>query len=118
MPDTLHDLTRAIRRFADERDWEQFHSPKNLAMAMIVEAGELVEHFQWLTQEQSKTPPDKNGVEQEMADILIYLLRLADRLNVDLLEAANNKLLVNEKKYPVAKAKGRADKYNRLGTSS
>jgi len=83
-------LKERLNTFARDRDWDQFHSPKNLSMALMVEAGELMEHFQWLTEEQSNhLPPDKlREVENELADILIYLTRLADRLNVDLLAAA------------------------------
>ena len=103
-----------LRQFAKERDWDQFHSPKNLAMALIVEAAELVEHFQWLTEEQSQTlPPDKLAeVEQEIADIQIYLIRLADKLGVDMEKAVNAKIELNEKKYPAEKVRGSAVKYN------
>ncbi len=115
MPDSLDNLTLAISRFADERDWEQFHSPKNLAMALIVEAGELVEHFQWLTQQQSRELDDeqRRAVSLEMADVLIYLVRMADRLNVDLLLAAEKKLAINAEKYPADRSCGSADKYTR-----
>ncbi len=116
-PDSLKALTAAVRQFADERDWDQFHSPKNLSMALIVEAGELVEHFQWLTQAQSRQPDAKQqqAIALEMADVLIYLVRLADQLDIDLLTAARKKIAINAAKYPVELAKGRADKYNRLG---
>lgn len=109
---TLDDLTTALRQFANERDWEQFHSPKNLAMALGVEVAELAEHFQWLTQQESLTlPPDKkNEIRQELADVLIYLVRLADRLDVDLLAAAEQKMADNAQKYPVEKSKGRSDR--------
>ena len=111
--ETLDQLKTRLREFAVERDWEQFHSPKNLAMALIVEAAELVEHFQWLTEEQSATlPPDKLAeVEQELADIQIYLIRLADRLNLDLEQAVDAKIALNERRYPVEKARGSAKKY-------
>ncbi len=113
MPDSLDELTNVIRRFADERDWQQFHSPKNLAMALIVEAGELVEHFQWRTEQQSLDLTDKqnHAVSLEMADVLIYLVRMSDRLNIDLLQAASEKIALNAKKYPAVQACGRADKY-------
>jgi len=109
---TLDDLKEALRLFAEERDWEQFHSPKNLAMALGVEAAELAEHFQWLTQKESfsLSSDKKNAVGHELADVLIYLVRLADRLDVDLLEAAENKIAVNAKKYPVNESKGRSDR--------
>jgi len=111
---SLDELRQRLRAFATERDWEQFHSPKNLAMALIVEAGELVEHFQWLTQAQSLTlAPDKRElVAQELADVLIYLVRLADRLDVDLLAAAERKLALNAEKYPAERARGSARKYD------
>lgn len=110
--DSLDDLKQRLRQFARERDWEQFHSPKNLSMALIVEAAELVEHFQWLTQEQSqKLPSEKlREVEQEMADVFIYLTRMADLLGVDLMDAARRKIELNAKKYPAQEVRGKADK--------
>jgi dCTP diphosphatase len=107
----LSELSRRLRRFAQARDWEQFHSPKNLSMALIAECAELVEHFQWLTEEQSNAlPADKfREVELEMADIQIYLLRLAERLDVDLLDAVNRKIALNEEKYPADKVRGSAE---------
>lgn len=112
MINTLNDLRTALRQFAEERDWEQFHSPKNLTMALSVEVAELVEHFQWLSQEQSLQlrPAQKEAVREELADVLIYLVRLADRLDIDLLEAAGDKLLTNAEKYPVHTSRGRSDK--------
>lgn len=109
----LDELKTRLRQFAEERDWDQFHSPKNLSMALIAEAAELVEHFQWLTEAQSASlSPDKlKKVEEELADILIYLVRAADKLGVNLIEAAKNKIEVNEQKYPADKAKGSAKKY-------
>jgi NTP pyrophosphatase (non-canonical NTP hydrolase) len=114
MPTELTKLRDAVRQFAAERDWDQFHSPKNLAAALCVEAAELLEHFQWLTQEQSLAlPPGKlDEVRHEMADVLIYLVRLADKLNVDLAAAADRKIALNAEKYPVAKAKGSIKKYS------
>ena len=112
----MKELMQKLREFAKERDWDQFHSPKNLSMALSVEVAEVVEHFQWLTEEQSKNlPNDKlEEVETELADTLIYLIRLADKLEIDLLAAAQNKIEVNERKYPVDKAKGNAKKYTEL----
>lgn len=106
----LTSLKQKLRNFSEDRDWDQFHSPKNLSMALIVEAAELVEHFQWLTEEQSKRLPEmKLGeVKEELADILIYLVRLADKLDVDLLQAAGEKIEKNRKKYPIDQAKGNA----------
>ena len=113
--ESLEHINHRLRDFAAERDWDQFHSPKNLAMAMIVEAGELVEHFQWLTEDQSQAlPPDKLAeVEQEIADIQIYLIRLADKLGIDMEQAVNAKMKLNEKKYPADKVRGSAEKYNK-----
>ena len=116
MNSELTKLRDSVRQFAAERDWDQFHSPKNLAMALSVEAAELMEHFQWLTEEQSRVLPDekKNEVRHELADVLIYLIRLADKLDIDLDEAAKEKLVLNAKKYPIDKAKGSMKKYTEL----
>lgn len=107
-------LREQVRKFADARDWEQFHTPKNLAMALAVEAAELMEHFQWLTPQQSARLPSrhKRAVAQEIADVLIYLVRLSDVLGVDALAAAFDKLSMNARKYPVAVARGSAVKYS------
>ncbi len=114
----LADLTHRLRRFVAERDWDQFHSPKNLSMALAGEAGELLELFQWLTQEESSaladSPEDMAKVREELADILIYLVRLADKLGVDLEEAALAKIETNAERYPVEKARGTATKYDEL----
>lgn len=112
MAGDLDEIKQRLREFARARDWEQFHAPKNLAMALIAEAGELVEHFQWLTLEQSRelTAAHKAAVEQELADVLLYLVRLADVLDVDLPAAASKKIALNEKKYPAGEVRGRADK--------
>lgn len=113
MADSLIDLRQKIDDFVEARDWAQFHSPKNLAMAMIVEAAELVEHFQWDTIEESKTltPEKREEVGNELADTFVYLLRLSEVLEIDLIEAANKKIALNAIKYPVEKAKGRNNKY-------
>lgn len=104
-PDSLVGLRNALRDFAAARDWEQFHLPKNLAMALIVEAAELVEHFQWLTPEQSAglDAGRRHEVGEEIADVLLYLIRLADVLDVDPIEAARRKMLKNALKYPASK---------------
>ena len=109
----MEDLRTAIDAFIRERDWEQFHSPKNLAMALSVEASEILEHFQWLTEEQSKNlPPEKVAeVREEIGDVMIYLTELADTLGVDPVEAAKAKLKINEQKYQADLVKGRASKY-------
>ena len=110
----MNDLIKKIRTFRQERDWDQYHSPKNLAMALVVEASELVEHFQWLTEEQSgNLPPDKLAeVQEEVGDVLIYLANLCDKLGIDPIDAAHNKLEKNKEKYPVSKVLGKADKYS------
>jgi NTP pyrophosphatase (non-canonical NTP hydrolase) len=109
-------LRESLRRFAAARDWERYHSPKNLASALIVEAAELLERFQWLTEDESKAlaPAKLAKVREEMADVLIYLVRLADMLEVDLLAAAREKMAANARKYPVGKARGNSRKYSEL----
>lgn len=116
MSKDLDDLRDALRRFARERDWDQFHSPKNLASALVVEAAELLECFQWLTEEQSRalSDDDKRKVTEELADVFLYLIRLADKLDADLLEGARDKIARNAEKYPVEKARGNAKKYTDL----
>jgi len=107
-------LQERLREFAQLRDWEQFHSPKNLSMALIVEAGELAEHFQWLTQDESFNLADEKrlAVDEELADIFVYLVRLADQLDIDLSEAVERKIALNEVKYPADMVRGSAKKYN------
>jgi dCTP diphosphatase len=109
----LENLRSAIRTFIRERDWEQFHSPKNLAMSLSVEVAEVVEHFQWLTEEQSKNlPPEKLGeVRDEIGDVMIYLIELADKLGIDPVEAAKAKLEITRQKYPADLVRGKASKY-------
>jgi len=117
MSDELRQIQNALREFAIARDWEVYHTPKNLVAALSVEASELLELFQWLTAEQSMAANHSaalsKAVREEMADVFLYLLRLADILNVDLLASAREKILINEQKYPVEQARGNADKYNR-----
>ena len=112
----MDELIRRIRKFNRERDWEQYHSPKNLVMCLAAEVGELIEPFQWLTEPQSHdlTPAQRAAVEEEIGDVTLCLLNLADKLGIDILEAAGRKLEQNKTKYPVHKAKGRADKYTDL----
>jgi NTP pyrophosphatase (non-canonical NTP hydrolase) len=114
--DSLDVLRDRLRMFIAERDWDQFHNPKNLAMALVAEAGELVEHFQWLTPDEAdRLPPETLAeVEHEIADVLIFLVELADRLRIDPLAAAERKLALNAQKYPVEKARGKATKYDKL----
>ncbi|CAN5444115.1 nucleotide pyrophosphohydrolase [soil metagenome] len=109
-------LTQALRSFSRERDWEKFHSPKNLAMALAVEAAELLEHFQWMTEDESKTqiPETAAEIAAEAADVFLYLLQLADKLGIDLVDEARAKMQTNALKYPVDLAKGSRTKYNKL----
>lgn len=111
--DSLAELKQKLQQFVDARDWAQFHSPKNLAMAMIVEAAELVEHFQWDTEAEScvLTDAKREQVGHELADTFVYLLRIAQVLNIDLIEVTNNKIALNAQKYPVEKARGKNNKY-------
>ena len=116
MSSELSNLRELLRQFAADRDWDQFHSPKNLASALTVEAAELLEQFQWLTEEQSKqlVPDAAARVRDELADVFIYTVRLADKLNVDLFGAAHDKIASNAQKYPIEKARGLAKKYTDL----
>lgn len=114
--DCLDDLNSKLLAFARERDWEQFHSPKNLSMALAGEVGELLEHFQWLSEEASTrlVVEKKDQVAMEMADILIYLIRLSERLDVDLVNAAYRKMAINQARYPAEEVRGdarRAEEY-------
>lgn len=113
--DYFRTLAQRLRRFADERDWDQFHAPKNLAMALIVEAAELVEEFQWLSPAESAAPDEqrRKRIQDEMADVLIYLVRLADRLEIDLPAAVQTKIADNERKYPPEQVRGNSAKYDR-----
>jgi dCTP diphosphatase len=113
--DALDSIRLCLRQFAADRDWEQFHSPKNLTMALSVEAAELMEHFQWLSDDASRQLPvsTRDEVADEMADVLLYLVRLADVLGVDLASAAAAKMLKNAAKYPAEKVRGKADKYSK-----
>ena len=112
----LENLRDDLRKFAAARDWYQFHSPKNLAMAMSAEAGELLEVFQWLTEEQSRSlaPEAQAAASEEIADVLLYLIRLGDQLGIDPVAAAQRKLVANAQKYPADKARGSNKKYTEL----
>ncbi|TVR45226.1 MAG: nucleotide pyrophosphohydrolase [Puniceicoccaceae bacterium] len=115
---TLAELKERIRRFGQERDWLRYHSPKNLAMALAAEAGELMEPFLWTDADASAAlladPEQRRAIEHELADVLIYALQFANRAEIDLATAITAKMEINAARYPVAKARGRADKYDRL----
>jgi NTP pyrophosphatase (non-canonical NTP hydrolase) len=110
----LQELAQRLRRFAAERDWDQFHSPKNLAMALVAEAGELAAEFQWLTEAQSREPKPEElaRIRAEAADVLNYLVRLSDKLGIDLIAAACEKIADNERRYPADKVRGSSRKYS------
>lgn len=112
--DALLVLTLAMRQFAEEREWDQFHSPKNLSMALAGEAGELLDCFRWLTENDSYHLDDKQAqaVKEELADVLLFTVRLADKLNIDLFSAAQQKMVKNAANYPAEKVKGNAKKYS------
>ena len=114
--DPLRDIAVQLDLFAKNRDWQQFHSPKNLASALVVEAGELLEHFQWMTEQQSRalSPEKRNSVAAEIADVLLYLIQLSAALGIDPIAAAQAKLKLNELKYPVDLARGNSKKYDEL----
>ena len=114
--DSLIEIRDRMRAFVAERDWDQFHTPKNLASALIVEAAELQEHFQWLTPEQSTAlvPEKRAAVADELSDVLVYLVRIADKLDIDLITAVRRKMVANAAKYPVDKARGSMRKYTEL----
>jgi NTP pyrophosphatase (non-canonical NTP hydrolase) len=113
---TLAELSQKLAAFASERDWDQFHNPKNLAMALAGEVGELIEHFQWLTFDEAAHLPreTREAVALEAADVLLFLLRLCDKLGIDLADAAERKLAINALKYPVEQSRGRSTKYDKL----
>ena len=113
---SLTDLADLLKKFADEREWEQFHSPKNLAMALTVEAAELLEEFQWLTEQQSRQPEQErlNRIKEEIGDVIIYLVLLSHRLSIDPMAAAFEKVEKNREKHPADKVRGSAKKYTGL----
>ena len=113
---SIQSLRDELRSFVDERDWEQFHTPKNLSMALSAEAAEVLEHFLWDAGEASPTLTEekRNAISEELADVLIYLVRLGDVLDIDLLEAAEEKIRKNQSRYPAEKVRGKAVKYNEL----
>ena len=116
MTDSLRDLAARLERFAQERDWSQFHSPKNLASALIVEAGDLLVHFQWCTEAESRALSQEKlaAVGAELADVLLYLVQLSSALGIDPIAAANAKIQLNEQKYPADLARGSSKKYHEL----
>ncbi|MBC8318473.1 MAG: nucleotide pyrophosphohydrolase [Desulfobulbaceae bacterium] len=110
----MKELRDIVIAFNNERDWDQFHSPKNLAMALMVEMAELLEHFQWISEEQSRnlSSSKKEHISEEIGDVLIYLVNLADKLGIDPIQAAKNKIKQNHKKYPAATSRGKSLKYD------
>ena len=116
MSKSIASLQRELRKFAEDRDWGQFHSPKNLATALSIEAAELLEHFQWMGDLESRNLPEEKRarIGEEVADVLLYLLQLSDKLDIDVLAAANRKLQTNAIKYPVEKARGTSKKYTEI----
>ena len=120
MTDSLEDIISKIKRFRDERDWMQFHNHKDMAISLAIEAAELLEHFQWKSTEEINqyVTSHKNEIREELADIAIYLLEIADNLDIGLIQAINDKLNVNAAKYPVKKVKGKATKYTQLGVQN
>jgi dCTP diphosphatase len=107
----MEDLKLRIKEFIQARDWEQYHAPKNLAMALSVEAAEIVEIFQWKNNDEPLSQSEQEHLRQEIGDVLIYLLELADKFEIDIVQAAKDKMVLNGKKYPVEKVKGKSDKY-------
>lgn len=116
MKNTLSDLQKLIVDFRDKRDWKQFHTPRNLAESLVLEAGEVLEHFQWKSENEIKEhlKNNKEDFSHELADVLNYLLLLANETNIDLSEALQSKLRISDKKYPVEKSKGKHSKYSEL----
>jgi dCTP diphosphatase len=114
LPSPLQELADRLRRFADEREWDQFHSPKNLAMALVGEAGELAAEFQWMTEAHSHAPDEAQmaRIRSEAADVLNYLVRLSDKLGIDVIAEAHAKIAENERRYPADKVRGSSKKYN------
>jgi dCTP diphosphatase len=112
----IREITEKIKRFRDERDWMQFHDPKNMAVSIILEASELLEHFQWKTKEEVEQYVKQNnaGIQDEVADIALYLFELADNLGFSLKEAMEKKIKKNQAKYPIEKARGKHTKYDKL----
>jgi dCTP diphosphatase len=112
----IKNITEKIKKFRDDRDWMQFHDPKNMAVSIVIESSELLEHFQWKTEGevQQYQSANKEGIKDEIADVAIYLFELADNLGIDLIQAMEQKLEKNSKNYPVAKARGSNFKYNKL----
>ena len=115
---TLEELAARLREFARERDWEQFHSPKNLSMAIAAEAAELMEPLMWVSPEESRAvmgrPEKRAALQDELADIVVYCLEFANQTDIDLASAIRAKMARNAEKYPVEKARGRSEKYNEL----
>ncbi|NLY63440.1 MAG: nucleotide pyrophosphohydrolase [Alcaligenaceae bacterium] len=116
MPQDLDSIKEALRKFAHDRQWDKYHSPKNIAMALTVEAAELQEIFQWMSEEESASPDSDTlqAIKHEIADVFLYLLTISRVLNIDILDAATEKLALNAIKYPLDKSRGNATKYTKL----
>lgn len=116
MSKSIQDLTRDIVAFRDARDWKQFHSPKNLSMSLVLEATEVMEHFQWKSEQEigDYVATHREDIGEELADTLYYVLLISQDLGIDIVEMAQKKLMKNEAKYPISKAKGKHTKYNKL----
>ena len=114
--DKYNDILEKIRKFRDDRDWMKFHSPKNMAISIVLEATELLEHFQWKdgADVDAQVQKKKKEIEEEIADICVYVFELADNLNIDVFDVIEKKLVENDKKYPINKAKGISTKYTEL----
>ena len=112
----IEKLSKKIRKFNKDRDWEQFHNPKDFALSLSLEAAEVLEHFQWKNGKEvdEYVKNNKEEIADEIADVFVYLLELCNILGIDIIKATNKKMAKNAKKYPIQKAKGRSDKYNKL----
>lgn len=115
MTQDIKTITSKIKKFRDDRDWMQFHDAKNMAISIMIEAAELLEHFQWKSKKevQSYVGKNKSDIAEEIADIAIYLIEMADNMEIDIVEAINKKLKKNAERYPVKKSRGKHIKYNR-----
>ncbi len=116
MPESMEDLQKEIRKFCDDRNWDQFHNPKDLAISLLLEASEVLEHFQWKNDQEIKKYilDKKSEIGEELADVLYWVLLICNKLNIDLNDAFEKKMKINIKKYPISKSKGSHKKYTEL----